>query len=402
MRILFLTNELPYSTVAGGHRLVYLRIKMLLELGQEVGLASLLAPGQEAHVPEMKDMLFELETAPVRERHVLVRAFHDYISFYQPAIFWKNYSAELMRKIGDMVERNKYDVVIAEYSEMGMYLYRNPYLSAVRKVVSCHRCLSTSFANYIQGKDLPASLRLKSASQLHKLERYEFEMYSAMDHILTLTPEDRFTLLNYAPELPVSVILPGIDFDFFDREAPPKPKEPIVTMCGFFSNKSNNDAALWFIHEAWPLIRSKHPDLQLHFVGLGMQRELKQAAKNDARILLFGEVDDLRPHRERAQIFINPMRIGSGLRIKVLEAMATGLPVVSTALGVAGIPVKNGVDCFIADTPQLMADSIGWLLHDQTLRESMGHAAKKMVRERYHVRSTACKLEKLLQEVLSV
>ena len=402
MKILFLANRLPHKNVVGGHRLIYQRMKTLLDLGHEIGLAALVAPDQVEHIPEMREMLHEVETAPLPKRSVFIRATHDYVSFYQPAIFWKNYSPSLMRAIGDMVERTKYDVVVAEYSEMGMYLYRNPFLSAVRKVVSCHRCLSTAFSNYIQEKDMPISLRLKSASQLHKLEKYEFEMYSAMDHVFTLTPEDRFTLINYAPELAVSVIPPGINFDYLDRPAPPKPPDPIVMMCGFFADKSNNDAALWFAHESWPLLRDKHPDLQLHFVGLGAQRELQQIARNDSRITLVSQVDDLRPHRERARIFINPMRLGSGLRIKVLEAMATELPVVSTTLGVAGIPAQNGENCFLADTPELMAESISWLLHDRTLCRSMGKAAKKMVRERYHVESTVREFEKVLAEVLTI
>lgn len=402
MKILFLANRLPHASVAGGHRLIYQRMRLLADRGHQVGLASFVAPGNERFVPSLRERLHEVETVPAPKRRVLVRALRDYPS-PTPAIFWKNYSRAMMRTVGDMVEHGKYDVVVAEFSEMGQYLYRNPYLSAVRKVVSCHRCLTTAFSKYALTPGLSIDLRLKSASQLRKLEAYEFEMYSAMDHILTLTPEDRFALLNHAPELPVSVIPPGIDFDYLDREASPDPSTPpIVMMCGYFADKSNTDAAFWFAQRVWPAVRQAHPYLQLHFVGLGAGKELLHLAARDERIIVDGDVGDLRPYREKARIFINPMRLGSGLRIKVLEAMATALPVVSTSLGVAGIPAQNGENCFIADTPELTAESIGWLLGDAALCDTMGHAAKRMVREKYDIRATTIELEQLFEEVVSI
>lgn len=402
MKILFLANQLPHENIAGGHRLIHQRMRRLADRGHRIGLAAFIAPGTERFIPSVRGMVGELETEPIPNRKIMVRTFHDYISTTLPAIFWKNYSPAMMRTIGNMVERSKYDVVVAEFSEMGMYLYRNPYLSAVRKVVSCHRCLTTAFGTYVRTAELSPMLRLKSISQIHKLEKYEFEMYRAMDHVLTLTAEDRFTLLNHAPELPASVIPPGIDFDYLDREAPAKPAHPIVMMCGYFADKSNNDAALWFAHETWPVIRKAHPDLQLHLVGRGAGQELERLAGSDDRIVVVGAVDDLRPHREQARIFINPMRLGSGLRIKVLEAMASGLPVVSTSLGVAGIPAQNGVNCFIADTPGLTAESIGWLLNDPALGEAMGQSAKAMVHGKYDIHSTVRELEQVLEEVVSI
>jgi glycosyltransferase involved in cell wall biosynthesis len=403
MKILILANRLPHENVAGGHRLIYQRMQQLISDGHQVGVAAFVAPENEKHVAGLRKELHELRTLPMEHRRMLVRMFHDYISLSLPAIFWKNHSSAMMRLVGDMVEQTKYDVVLAEFSEMGMYLYRNPYLSAVHKVVSCHRCLTTAFSKYIETSGVPPMLRLKSASQLRLLEQYEFEMYSAMDHILTLTAEDRFTLLNHVPQLPVSVIPPGIDFDYLERNSTAiKPDHPIIMMCGYFADKSNHDGALWFAHEIWPLITRKHPELRCHFIGEGATEEMKHLTQKDERILVMDSVDDLRPYREQASIFINPMRLGSGLRIKVLEAMATSLPVVSTSLGVAGIPAQNGVNSFIADTPELFAESIEWLLADAKLAGRMGRAAKTMIKNHYNISTTIHELEQVLQEVLSI
>lgn len=403
MKILVLSNRLPHATVVGGHRLIHQRIRQLAGRGHQVGVASFVEPVNERFIPGLRSQVYELETVPANERRLLVRMFRDYVSPSMPAIFWKNHSKTMMRLVGDMVDRGKYDLVLAEFGEMGLYLYRNPYLSAVHKVVSCHRCLADTFSKYMETAGVPPMLRLKSASQVHMVEKYEFEMYRAMDHILTLTPEDRFTLLNSAPELPVSVIPPGIDFEYLERkEAVEKTAHPILMMCGYFADKSNHDAAMWFAHEVWPRVSGHHPGLKLCFVGEGASHDMLRLADKNKRVVVAGEVDDLRPYREQATIFINPMRLGSGLRIKVLEAMATGLPVVTTSLGAAGIPAQNGVNCFVADNPELFAESIDWLLNDAQLAANMGRAAKEMVKTRYEMRSTIRELEKVLEEVVSV
>ncbi|MEA2068629.1 MAG: glycosyltransferase family 4 protein, partial [Verrucomicrobiota bacterium] len=386
----------------GGHRLIYQRMRQLVDHGHQVGLVAFSDQKEEKQVCGLREQLLEVETVPAKERRLVVRMFRDYISASLPAIFWKNYSREMMRLVGDMVERTKYNVVIAEFAEMGMYLYRNPYLSAVHKVVSCHRCLTSSFAKYMETSGVPWALRLKSASQMHVLEKYEFELYSAMDHILTLTTEDRFTLLNHAPQLPVSVIPPGIDLNHLDREPAAKPDYPIIMMCGYFADKSNHDGAMWFIHEVWPEVAKRHPNLRCFLIGEGASHEMELLAKKDDHIVVTGSVNDLRPYREQATIFINPMRLGSGLRIKVLEAMATGLPVVTTTLGAAGIPAQNGVNCFVADTPELFVDSIEWLLNDGQLAKKMGCSAKEMVKKQYDIRSTIRELEQVLTEVVSM
>ena len=137
-------------------------------------------------------------------------------------------------------------------------------------------------------------------------------------------------------------------------------------------------------------------------MGEGASQEMKQLAARAETISVIEFVDDLRPYREQASIFVNPMRLGSGLRIKMLEAMATGLPVVSTALGAAGIPAQNGENCFIADTPELFARSIDWLLNDEKLAATMGRRARELVEKRHDIRSTIRELEQVLSEVVSL
>lgn len=402
MKILFLSNRLPHKNVAGGHRMVYHRIRQLALAGHQVGLASFVAPGQEVHIPSLCKTVHDLRTVPQPRHGYAVRLFRDYMSMHMPAIFWKNYSPVMMRTIGDMVEQTEYDVVVAEFSEMGMYLYRNPFLSATRKVVSCHRCLSTAFSQYVATAGLSPLLRLKCAFQLRELRKFEFEMYRSMDRVLTLTPTDRYTLLNFVPDLRVSVVPPGMDFESIKQPHHEEETEPIIMMSGYFGDKTNTDAALWFTDNVWSELAEFHPDLHLHIVGAKPGEELKRLETMDPRIVVTGEVEDMRPLLAKARVFIVPVRLGSGLRIKIIEAMAARLPVVSTALGVAGIAAQNGVNCFVADTPELFKNSIEWLLNDPSLRDTMGRRAQNLVHSRYDIRANVQELERVLEEVIAL
>jgi hypothetical protein len=145
MKILFLCNKLPHSEVAGGHRIIYQRIRYLISEGHQVGVLTFIENETEEQLQSLRSVLTELKTVPHPKRNIAIRAFHDYLALSRPAVFWKSYSKEMMQTLGDTVEQGNYDAVIAEFSEMGQYLHKNPYLSAVHTFISCHHCVVASY-----------------------------------------------------------------------------------------------------------------------------------------------------------------------------------------------------------------------------------------------------------------
>ena len=277
------------------------------------------------------------------------------------------------------------------------------YLSAIHKIVSCHRCLSDSFEKYIATPNVSLILKLKCLIQINRIKKYEFEMYNAMDHVITLTDEDRLSILNYAPQLPVSVVPPGIDLiDLNNTKIAKKPDFPLLMMCGYFADKSNRDAAIWFIQNIWPIIYKKNKKVKCWFIGKGINKEMINIASNKSGITLIADIENLRPYRKAASVFINPMRLGSGLRIKILEAMGAGLPVVTTSLGAAGIPAQNGVNCLISDTPSEFAESVLWLLKDKNLSVKIGNNAKNMVERKYEINQCINQLESIINDTIKI
>lgn len=399
MKILFLTNRLPHVEVASGHRIIYQRIRYLSERGHQVGLLTFIQDEKKEKIDSLRPLLSELQTLPHPRRNIFVRAFHDYISLSRPAVFWKSYSAEMLKAVGETAEQGKYDIIVAEFSEMGQYLYKNPYLSAVHKVISCHRCVTDSYEKYTALGEVKLRLHLKSLPQLRGLQKYEFNMYRSADRTLVLTPQDRFTMQYYAQDLAISVAPAGVDIQHL-KAHPPIPKEPIILLTGFMSDPANEDGVEWFYHHVWPQIREKHPEVKFYIVGAAPGRRIRRIARKDSRIIVTGAVKDLRPYRNRARVFVSPVRLGSGMRTKVLEAMAGGLPVVSTSLGMAGIEAQTGVNCLVADTPELFTQSVEWLLTDRALAARMVRNARDLVEKKHALERDLRRFESILKEIV--
>ncbi len=399
MKILFLCNKLPHSEVAGGHRIIFQRIRYLAGQGHQIGLLTFTTNETREQFQSLEPFISELTTIPSPKRNIAVRAFHDYITLSRPAVFWKSYSKNMMKAVGEVTENGNFDAVVAEFSEMGQYLHKNPYLSAIHKFISCHRCVTASYEKYKELSEVKWRLYLKSLPQIRGLEKYEFEMYRSADRILVLTPQDRFTMQYYAPDLSISVSPSGVDINYL-QETPPVSKEPIILMTGYMRDPANEDGVEWFYHHVWPQLSQTHPEVKFYIVGAEPSRRMKRLLAKERRIVITGKVKDLRPYRNRARVMVSPVRLGSGLRTKVLEAMASSLPVVSTSLGLEGIEAQSGVNCLVADTPELFTRSVEWLLTDQALGVRMARNAKKIVEQKHTLEIGLNNFENILKSVI--
>lgn len=399
MKILFLTIKLPHAQVVGGNRIVYQRIRYLANQGHSVGLISYISNETPEEINSLDPLVDDLYTLPQPCRNMAVRIFHDYMALTRPALIWKLYSKKMMTLVAEVVEKGKYDLVISEFSEMGQFLFKNPYLSAVHTIISCHRCMTASYEKYREMKEVRLRLYLKSLPQLRGLRKYEFNMYRSADRILVLTAQDRFMMQYYAPDLAVSVSPSGVDISDLHHH-PPVPKEPIILMTGYMRDPANEDGVEWFFHHIWPHLRERHPEVKFYIVGADPSPRIRKMVGHDSRVLVTGQVKDIGPYRNRARVLVSPVRLGSGMRTKVLEAMAFGLPVVSTSLGVAGIDAQTGVNCFVADTPELFAQSVGWLLSDRSLSARMARQALKLVKSKYDLKIGLERFENILKSVV--
>lgn len=397
MRILFITARIPHAGVAGGHVLVYQRMKRLAANGHQIGLLTFALPGERAASDDdFFRSLVDFRTVPAPPKAGWFRKIIRLLYSSIPPYFWEFRSSEMMKVAGDMVHEGAYDLVIAEFSAMGQYLVRNPYMPAVRKIISCHFGVASSYRSIARTMGLRAS-GLRSRLNINRAQRYEVGMYRNVDRVIVLTAHDRYNLLSVDPTLRINVIPVGVDARYFlpDDNAT---RDRSLVFTGQYDSFANVDAVRWFASSCWPLLKKRHPDLKFFVVGPGGQAELKAIARRSADIVVTGEVDDVRPYLHRASVYVCPIRLGAGLRFKLYEAMAAGVPVVTTTLGAEGIPMQNGDTGFMADQPDIMADVIDLLLTDTNLRNTIARQAQSLVEERFDWSIGIRLMEKVIQD----
>jgi len=399
MKILFLSSVLPHSRVVSGSIIIHHRIRMLAERDHQVGLACFADADERLHTPDLQPFLIECETLDPPAPRTPGKRILDYAITPVPSAFRAMRSQEMRHTVGRMIERTHYDVVIAEFSVMGQYLHRNTYLPAVRRIVSCHSCHTRAHRNDVILNPLSPQTVVRSI-RAKGLAAYEFAMYRSADHVLTLTNAERISLLESAPELHVSVVPYGVDINHFQPSN--NKREKIVMFSGYFHDEPNADAAIWFMRTVWPELSHRFPEFNLYFVGRAPTPAMLDAARRDHRIVVTGEVEDMTPYLRRASAFVCPMRMGTGFRGKILQAMACGVPVVSTSLGAQGFRARTGDNILLADTPRTMLHSLELLLSDPQLRQNISRSAREIVQSRYSWNYCVDRLEDVLNEVVTV
>lgn len=398
MKILVLSKLLPHPRGISGSLIIYNRMRLLAEMGHEVDLLSFVSGFDVNWANDIKPLIrrFKLIREPAC-RPLLRRLLSgDFAGVPRP--FSSSSSAAMRRTVAEMVELHQYNAVIAEFSAMGQYLFRNPLLPAVRRIISVHECASTSYAKAIRLRPWSPDGIVKRL-RFPRLLRYEFAMYDNADRILTLTDRERDAMLEHDPDLKITVVPHTADIAAF-RECWSAQRENATIFVGCFSLETNRDATLWFAKSVWPSLRQRFPDLLFYVVGRGVTDDIRALGIHDKRIIVTGEVDDIRPYLAKAKAFVCPVRMGSGFRAKLLEAMAAGVPIVSTALGAEGIPAWTGDAIFITDTAQGFLQHISLILGDDELRQSMAKNALAIVKAGFSADHAVKALDSALHDAM--
>src|SRR5581483_7757238 len=179
------------------------------------------------------------------------------------------------------------------------------------------------------------------------------EIFGRFDGVVVLTEADRRRLLRLSPRTAAHVVPTGVDLAHFASRAPRAKREPkTLVYVGHYPHYPNEDAALWFAREALPLLWRADPEIRFEIVGTGPTEALKSLARADGRIVVTGAVPDVRDHEERAIAMVAPLRLGQGIKGKILEGMAAGAPVVATPLANEGVGAEPERQILLASSPR--------------------------------------------------
>jgi glycosyltransferase involved in cell wall biosynthesis len=249
---------------------------------------------------------------------------------------------------------------------------------------------------------IPPLIKWAAHWDLLRLRRFEASACRRADRVLVVSTRDADAIVDLLDKEgsgdKVAVTPIGVDTDYF-APAVSATTGPILSV-GTMYWPPNVDAAQWFFAEILPLVRQAVPHAIFQIAGAKPTQSIRAlAAAQPDVVTVTGTVPDVRPYMAACSVFVVPLRVGSGMRVKILTAMAMGLPIVSTTLGAEGIAVTSGENILIADTPVSFANAVIRILTDSALAEKLGQAARDLAVQRYSWNRVGQKLLRVYQEI---
>ncbi|MGQ0809785.1 MAG: glycosyltransferase [Nitrospiraceae bacterium] len=384
MRILFLAPA-PPSDRRGGGALRMLHIVRFLADRFEVDLLTPAIEGMEDTVRLLRGHCTEIECVPTTSRSLLSRV-------TEVGPYWKDPGVE--NAIHRRLRRHSYGAVHVEKPAMLPYLPSDLQVPAILDTWAYGLTGPIRSLRYESGG-------LTRARNLIRLVRFGLFDAFRWPHtycIVVVSEEDRRRCQRARPGCRLLVVPNGVDCAAVTPKAIGSSHDPVLLFTGDMSFEPNVDAALVLISQIIPQILRANPAAQLHLVGRDPDPRLRQAA--DDGIIVTGQVPDMLPYLHKARIYVAPLKTGAGTRTKLLEAMAAGLPIVTTTTGLEGIDAVPGRDVMIADEAEDMVAAIRTLLGDPGECRRLGQAARRLVVEQYDWKRCLAPLEELYRPLL--
>lgn len=227
--------------------------------------------------------------------------------------------------------------------------------------------------------------------QAAKLQSYESFACKRAHHVVSVSDLDTEHLLSLAPGARVTTVPNGVDTEFFCKQGQPVEPSNLVFVGGF-TWYPNLDAIRYFCEEILPLLQKVIPGIKLTVIGKHPETDVVREIAQHPNVHLAGQVEDIRPYVDEAAVYIVPLRIGGGTRLKILDALAMSKAIVSTSVGCEGLAVEDGKTILVADTPEEFSNAIVRVLRDPGLANQLGLRGRELVEDSYDWRAVSKKL----------
>ncbi|MBI2843221.1 MAG: glycosyltransferase [Armatimonadetes bacterium] len=397
MRLLIVSQWFLCPPVNGARKRVY-HLLSGLALRHEINFVSFTqGPDDVKHAGEIESICREVRLVPGRQFKPTIGNAVRALFSTRPRSSIDCWSEEMAATVRQQLRDNEFDAVIAFTTRAGEYLMS----CEVPKVLDDDNADCAYFARLVNLGQTHFSKFRRKLSWV-KVARHERRLIDGFDATAAVSEEDRIELASLVPEADsrgaLYVVPNGVDLGLIDY--PPVGVDPTtIISTGAMTYQANFDAALFFSEEVLPKIRERIPDVR--FLVTGDNSGVETSRLTAAGATLTGFVEDIRPLVAGSAALVVPLRIGGGTRLKILEAMALGTPVVSTTLGAAGLGLRHGETALIADDPERFAECTVRLMQDRNLRSEIAAKGRSYVAENFGWEKSVLALEGILQQVVS-
>lgn len=352
----------------------------------------------EADRHGMRDVCREVLTVPREDAQKGTLRFYADVARYVldpvPYAVAKYRSGAYRQQIEQLLRKDRFDAVVCDFLPPAINL---PASLPCPAVIFTHNVEAEIWRRHAETASNPVSRRLL-AQQRRRMLRFEQQTLARFDLVLAVSDADRRTFERLYPgslRAPAHVVQTGVDTAYFTPASEP-PSRAHLVFTGSMDWLPNEDAMTYFCREILPHIRQDEPDTTVSIIGRSPTPAVQRLAEQNRGVEVTGRVDDVRPHVRRGAVYIVPLRIGGGTRLKIFEAMAMGKAVVSTTVGAEGLPVTPGADIGIADDPTQFARTVVRLIRDVSTRQAIEARARQLVVRRYDWSAVARDFEEAL------
>ena len=396
MKILMLVPFLPNTSTSGGQTRWYNIIKYLSK-NHEITLFSLIKDDSEKKfILDLtkyckKIRVFRRPKSPWTFRNLFLTA----LTWY-PLLVIRNYSSKEKSALKEELETEKYDLIHAET----FYVMPHVPQTNVPSILVEQTIEYKVYKHYVDNEVFPL-LRPIFMIDVLKLRFWERFYWKKTNRLVAVSAEDRKIMQKEIPRIDVDIIPNGVDATFFaskkvEKKTPPRVLYGVTN----FEWLQNVEAVDVLIEKVWPKIHKKRKDAILWIVGRKIPERIVKLTGQRSDIEITESIEDARDAYLSSTVMVTPIRGSGGTRLKILEAMAAGLPVVSTTIGVAGLGLENGKQGIISDSMDGLADGAVKVIEDRDFAERIGKEAQRFVKDKYDWKSIVKLHDEIYAKVL--
>jgi len=394
MNMVIVAPRFPFPLDKGDRLTVYHLLRYFSQRHQ-VSLVCFLEPEQDpAWVEKVEPFCEQVEIVPLSK----TRAYANCVTgLFSPTPLQLQYYSDprVHAAVERVVEKMQPDLLYAHTIRMGQYI--EP-LRAYPRVLAMQIAMTLNYRRLAERAQNPFS-KLFFGMEYRKVRAFEGDFAQCFEKVLLISPHDLRAIEQKEPLENVFYNPHGVDFAYFTADDNVQKEPHSVIFTGNMGYAPNVDAGLYFHNEIFPLVREQIPHVTFSIVGANPAPEIAALA-TDPAVRVTGRVPDLRDYMNRAQVAIDPLRVGAGLQNKVLEGMSMGLPMVITSVANEGIQAVNGENVLVADTPADFADQTVHLLRDAEMRQQLGRAARDFIVQNWSWEKHFGDLEQMLIALL--
>lgn len=394
MKILMLTPYLPYPLLSGGQIRTYNLLKKLATK-HDITLFALIKDDEERqYIGELekyctKVKVFNRSKKPFTFHNVMTALFSSY-----PFLVIRNLAPKTIDAIRQELSDNHYDLIHAETFYMMPHLPK----TTIPTILVEQTIEYLGYESY--AKKAPAFLRPLLNTDIDKIKRWEKYYWQKCDKLIVMSEDDKnFIADKLGSANKIEVVSNGVDSDWFNQKQRHLPSVPTILSVGTFNWLPNVEAVNFLVHKVWPLIKQQVPKAKLLIVGNNPTKQVFNYEKTDSQITVAGRIPDIRDAFKRSHVLVAPVFSGKGTRYKILEAMASGTPVVATTIAVEGLEVAHQTHVLTSNTAEGLADYATKVLRDRDLWTKLSTNGYSFVMKHYNWDVISKKLDQIYQDI---